>query len=339
MIAASKKIFGNRWEIIESLSEGGQGYIYRVKDLKTGDSNYVLKKLKNKDRKDRFEKEIKAVNSIDSSYIEKIIDFKDTEDDDFYYVMQYREKSLHNILPDLKGNLIRILEIFSKICQGMKDAYTREKPIIHRDLKPTNILIDKEDNPKIIDFGLCFLDSSVRITLTQEQVGSRYYMAPECEIGKSEDIGIHTDIYSLGKILYAMVSGGQIFPRERQLEDKYNLENILSDMRVRYINQIINNCVKEKTSQRLNNIDNLISIVDKTKCLIKDGFFPVCYGNEICRFCGIGKLEKFGKLRGSILEQGSVQYDISSFNITMWRCNECGIVYNFEEDIYRNHKV
>jgi len=205
-------------------------------------------------------------------------------------------------------------------------------------IRVVNILIDREDNPKIIDFGLCFLDNPDRITQTQEQIGSKFYIAPECEIGKSEEIGQYTDIYSLGKLLYAMVSGGQIFPREKQLEDRFNLENIISDRRVRYINQIINKCVREKASERFDEIDDLISVVDETKCLIKDGFFPVHYGNELCRFCGRGKLVKFGKLLGSILQIGNMNKDILPYEMIIWGCEECGIVYIFKDNIYRKHK-
>lgn len=333
------KTFGNRWEIIRPMEEGGQAHIYLVKDLKIqDDKNYVLKRLKKAKRKERFEKEIEVLRSIESPYIEKIIDFN-ISGKDFYYVMPYNtEKTLENILNSLSGDFIRSFKIFIKICKGVQNAHTNKIPIIHRDLKPSNILIYENDEPRIIDFGLCYLEEKERITFSQEQVGSRFYISPECEIGKSQDIGCHTDIYSLGKILYAMISGGGKFPRERQNEDEFNLMKILADKRVKYVTQIINACVKEKIGERLKNISDLLLIVEENLRLIEDGFFPVNYGDDFCRFCGKGKLQRFAQLRGSILERENRQEDILGYNMVLWGCPNCGIAFLFKDDIYEEHK-
>ena len=177
----SGKIFGNRWEIIKSINEGGQAYVYLVKDLKAqDDKDYVLKRLKNEKRIERFRREIEAIKSIDSPYVEKIIDFSTVEGNDFFYVMPYHtDQTLESILKDLGGNFIRSFRIIEKICEGIRSAHANEIPIIHRDLKPSNILINENDVPRIIDFGLCFLEDKERITFSQEQVGSRFYIAPE----------------------------------------------------------------------------------------------------------------------------------------------------------------
>lgn len=336
----SGKPFGDRWEIIRPIEEGGQAHIYLVKDLKTQDDNtYVLKRLKNAKRKERFEKEIEALRSIESPYIEKVIDFNIRTGKDFYYVMPYyTEKTLESILNSLSGDFIRSFKIFIKICKGVQNAHTNKTPIIHRDLKPSNILINENDEPRIIDFGLCYLDDKERNTFSQEQVGSRFYIPPECEIGRSESIGCHTDIYSLGKILYAMISQGGTFPREKQDEHRFNLREILGDKRVKYIMQIINSCVKDKIGERLKNISDLLPIVEENLSLIEDGFFPVNYGDEFCRFCGKGKLEEFGQLKGAILKRGSLADDIVRYNMKLWGCPKCGIVFLFKDDLYKEHK-
>lgn len=333
------KTFGDRWEIIRPIDEGGQAYIYLVKDLKIqDDKNYVLKRLKKAKRKERFEKEIEALRSIESPYIEKVIDFN-ISGKDFYYVMPYyTEKTLESILNGLRGDFIRSFKIFIKICKGVQNYHANKIPIIHRDLKPSNILINENDEPRIIDFGLCYLDDKERITFSQEQVGSRFYIAPECEIGKSDEIGRHTDIYSLGKILYAMISGGGIFPRERQNEDEFNLRKILDDKRVKYVTQIINFCVKENIVERFENISDLLPIVEENLRLINDGFFPVNYGDEFCRFCGKGKLQKFAQLRGSILQRGNREEDILGHNMILWGCSNCGIAFIFNDNTYKVHK-
>ncbi len=334
------KTFGDRWEIIRPIDEGGQAHIYHVKDLKIqDDKTYVLKKLKKAKRKERFEREIEALRSIESPYIEKVIDFNISTGKDFYYVMPYyTEKTLESILNSLRGDYIRSFKIFIKICKGVQNAHTNKIPIIHRDLKPANILIDENDEPRIIDFGLCYLEDKERITFSQEQVGSRFYIPPESENGKSKDIGCHTDIYSLGKILYAMISGGGKFSRERQNEDEFNLMKILADKRVKYVTQIINACVKEKIGERLKNISDLLPIVEENLRLIEDGFFPVNYEDEFCRFCGKGKLQRFAQLRGSILKRGNREEDILGHNMILWGCPNCGIAFLFNDYTYKVHK-
>lgn len=336
----SAKIFGNRWQIIKPIGEGGQAHIYLVEDINTqDDQKYVLKRLKKAKRKTRFENEIKAIKGIDSPYVEKILDFNITEGDDFYYVMpHYTEKTLENILSSLKGKFIRCLKIFEKICIGIQDAHLMKNPIIHRDLKPSNILIDENDCPRIIDFGLCYLDDQERITFSQEQVGSKFYIAPESEIGKSDKIRPHTDVYSLGKILYATISGGMIFPRERQNEDEYNLKKIILDEKIKFITEIINYCVKEKIEERFDNIDALIKVVKRNIKLLQNGFFPPDYGNEVCRFCGKGKLKNFGKLTGSILKRGKITQDISPYDMILWGCPKCGVTFLFNDNVYQSHK-
>jgi len=336
----SGKTFGGRWEIIRAIDEGGQAHIYHVKDLKIqDDKTYVLKRLKKAKRKERFEREIEALRSIESPYIEKVIDFNIRAGNDFYYVMPfYTEKTLESILNSLRGDFTRSFKIFIKICKGVQNAHTNKIPIIHRDLKPANILVDENDEPRIIDFGLCYLEDKERITFSQEQVGSRFYIPPECEIGRSKDIGRHTDIYSLGKILYAMISGGGKFPRERQDEDEFNLRKILGDKKVKYVTQIVNSCVKEKIGERLKNISDLLPIVEENLRLIEDGFFPVNYEDEFCRFCGKGKLQRFAQLRGSILKVENREMDILGHNIILWGCDNCGIVFLFKDDLYQMHQ-
>jgi len=334
------KVYGDRWKTEKQIAIGGQAYIYIVKDLKTQDGkNYVLKRLKNPHRKGRFEREIEALRVIRSKYISEIIDYKISEKDVSYYVMPfYSEKTLQDILTELKDDYERCTNIFEKICIGIKSAHEYETPIIHRDLKPANILIDEKDNPKIIDFGLCYIEEEERLTLSMEQVGSRFYISPECEEGRSKDIGSHTDIYSLGKILYAMASGGNIFTREFQKDPQYNLIEISNNKRSKYIMEIINRCVLQDINERIGDINILISLVRDIKNLLKNGFLPVDYDSDLCRFCGRGKLRKLGQLRGSILKVRNITYDISSYNIYIWECNHCGHVYFFNDDIYKQHK-
>lgn len=330
------KIIGERWQIINQLTTGGQGHIYAVKDLNAqDDEKYILKKLKNPKKKERFEKEIEAVKSIDSPYLPELIDYGISERGDSYYVMNFfSDMTLQDILEELKDDYLRCLKIFEKICEGIEAAHKNQPSIIHRDLKPANILIDKKDNPQIIDWGICYIEEGSRHTLEHEQVGSDFYISPECEAGKSNLIKPHTDIYSLGKILYAMASGGNIFPREDQNELNYSLISISSNRRAKLIMEIINHCVRKDISKRFSDVKDLLKLVNNLRELIERGYLPVNYSNDLCRFCGRGTLIKLGKFPGSRGEHN--QFD--PIKIFGWKCYYCGLIHLFDEEIYESHK-
>ena len=110
-------------------------------------------------------------------------------------------------------------------------GYAHKNNIIHRDLKPENIFLNKHLSPIVGDFGICFFsEDNKRFTITEEAVGPYFYMAPELENGRVEDITPSSDVYSLGKILYWLISNGKIFSREVHREEEYNLSKLFKDL-------------------------------------------------------------------------------------------------------------
>jgi serine/threonine protein kinase len=178
----STRLYGERWEIVKSLDEGGQGLIFLVHDTKENhDSQFVLKRLKNFNRLGRFESEIKACQHLNHPGIAPIIDYS-VDDPAFFVTKFYDGKTLSESTP---FSPIDALNLFIELCKIVD--YAHSKGIVHRDLKPDNIYITPSREIVLLDFGLCYvINEDQRLTGTMEQVGSRFYMAPELESGRKE---------------------------------------------------------------------------------------------------------------------------------------------------------
>jgi len=175
------KIFGDRWEIMKSLPEGGQAHTFIVVDTKGNkEIQYALKRLKNINRIERFKKEIEAIRNIQHENVLRLIDF-DLEAEKPYLVTEYCSgKSLSQAEAFWEDSPIEALKLFKQICLGVQISHFNNEPIIHRDLKPDNIFLRTKQGPAVVgDFGLCYFENGSRITLTEEGVGSRFFMAPE----------------------------------------------------------------------------------------------------------------------------------------------------------------
>lgn len=217
--------YGERWEVDRSLGEGGQAHTFIVRDIK-GDSEtkYVLKRLKNLNKIERFKQEIETVRNLNHPNIVRLIDF-DLNATKPYLVTEYCSGgSLDTAEPFWTKSPIFALELFNQICEGV--SFAHGMGIIHRDIKPSNIFLRNEEGPAVIgDFGICYVEQDgSRITLTEEAVGPRLFIAPELEDGRLADISPKSDIYSLGKILYWLLSGGRIFSREKHREVQFDLK-------------------------------------------------------------------------------------------------------------------
>jgi serine/threonine-protein kinase len=273
--------FGNRWEIIMQLGEGGQSHIFLVKDLTDQyDDNHVLKRLKNLNRIERFEQEVKAGRELSHPQIAPILDFA-LDEKPYFVTKQYSGPVLTALAP---LQPLKALEIFIKICDAV--AYAHSRGIVHRDLKPDNIILDAERNPVILDFGICyFTDENDRLTETMEQVGSRFYIAPELEDGRSISVTYSVDSYALGKILYFLLTG-KIFARENYTGSN-DLSTLCKNSQLDYISQrILAKSVISNPEQR-SSVKELQQEAITISRLLYEHFYPGKIGSQ-CRFCGEG---------------------------------------------------
>ena len=193
------------YKIVKELGKGGSGKVFQVqKDNKY----YALKEIQVtselKDKIEEIQKEAKILSKFNSKYIFKYYDsylYKDK----FYILMEYCSGlNLKEYINKNKNKLIEeniLYNIIKQICLGIKEIH--EKKIVHRDLKPENIFLNEKMELKIGDFGIAKeFSSNKEFSLTQNQRGSLYYMAPEIQVKKI--YSKKSDIYSLGCIIYEL---------------------------------------------------------------------------------------------------------------------------------------
>ncbi|MDA2531683.1 protein kinase [Bacillus cereus] len=250
-----------RWHTTgKIIGKGGQGRVYLVVD-KQGEfsGDFALKELNNRTAKakKRFKSEVEAILKLkEHENIIKIVDKTAFESKDPFYVMELADSNLMEQVMERSIDLNLKINYFFQMCEGVKMIH--QNHIIHRDLKPQNVLI-KDGIAKISDFGVCLIaENNTRLTNIREVVGPRLYMAPELEDGGKIEVDHRADIYSLGKILYFMLSDGKIFSREKYKNYEYDLSNLFKDNRYKIFNVFFEKTINESKSARYSEIQEMI---------------------------------------------------------------------------------
>jgi serine/threonine protein kinase/Flp pilus assembly protein TadD len=205
----------SHYKILEKIGGGGMGVVYKAQDLKL-DRAVALKFLPpeltlDPDAKERFVHEAKAASSLQHHNICTIHDIDQTADGQMFIVMDlYEGETLKSRIAKSKLRIEEALDIAGQVAQGLARAH--EAGIIHRDIKPANIIITRRDEAKIVDFGLAKLSGRTLLTKSGTTLGTAAYMSPEQ--AKGEQVDQRTDIWSLGVVLYEMLTGKRPFESE-----------------------------------------------------------------------------------------------------------------------------
>ena len=218
MLTKGQKI-NERYEIVKTIGEGGMANVYLAKDTILS-RNVAVKVLRGDLSSDdkfirRFQREALSVSNLSHPNIVEVYDVGE-EDGQYYIVMEYIEGKTLKQLINKRGALTipEVIDIMSQLTDGL--AHAHEAYIIHRDIKPQNIMILDNGEVKITDFGIAVAMNATQLTQTNSVMGTVHYLPPEQANGKSATV--KSDIYSLGILMYELLTGSVPFKGDNAVE-------------------------------------------------------------------------------------------------------------------------
>ena len=327
--------YKERWNIVEDLQQGSQAFVHKVEDLSGNlEGLFVLKRLRNPHRLARFVAEVSALQELNHVGITRLVDF-DLEVERAWFVQEYCEGGdLEDYVES--GRLVGEKQSFDfliQLCEALDYAHTKQK--LHRDIKPANILLRGSDGPVVLgDFGLTFpaTDEGERLTLTDEQVGSRFYMAPELREGRLENPTWGCDIYSLGKVFYFMLTKGRKFDRENFDDVSNDVVRLTDNIYLDHANNLFRKMITFDPEQR-SPASKIASEARQARRLVEGKYPPLLVRHySQCKYCGIGMYQPVA----SDLGEYSSYFGYTSSAITTgaeglraMACNYCGHIQLF----------
>jgi serine/threonine protein kinase len=263
----------SHYKILEKVGEGGMGEVYLAEDTKL-ERNVALKFLSLKMTSDRvarkrFEREAKAAAALNHPNIVTFHEINEFEGQT-YIAMEYVEGET---LKERKGMPIEeILHIAVQVCEGLEEAH--QVGIVHRDIKLQNLIINKSNRVKILDFGLAKLKGASKITHEISRLGTVDYMSPEQARGEETDR--RTDIWSFGMVLYEMVFGQLQFKGDNKQAVIYSIINEspkppseIRDNVPAGLEKIIFKCLRKDRKNRYPSVQPLLSDLKKLEKFLK----------------------------------------------------------------------
>ena len=217
-----------RYKLLQQIGEGGCGVVYMAEQQEPVHRRVALKVIKlGMDTREviaRFEAERQALAMMDHPNIAKVFDAGATETGRPYFVMELvRGVKVTDFCDENKVSTAERLHLFIQVCHAIQHAH--QKGIIHRDIKPTNILVPVNDGvpvPKVIDFGIAKatqgkLTDQTLFTAFEQFIGTPAYMSPEQAVMTDVEVDTRSDIYSLGVLLYELLTGQTPFAQKELL--------------------------------------------------------------------------------------------------------------------------
>lgn len=267
---------GGRYQVIERIGGGGMALVYRAHDILLN-RNVAIKVLRSQFVHDeefirRFRREAQSAASLSHSNVVSIYDVGQ-EDEIHYIVMEYIEgKNLNEIIKERAPLQVdESVRIASQICDALDHAHQNQ--IIHRDIKPHNILIGRNGRVKVTDFGIARAVTSTTITQTGSVVGSVHYFSPEH--AKGVTTGEKSDLYSLGIVLYQMLTGSLPFLGEspisialKHLQEEFEEPKKLNPLIPQSVENVILRSMRKNPEERYTSAKEMLQ--DLETCLLPE---------------------------------------------------------------------
>ena len=199
------------YQVLEEIGRGGMGVIYRARQRHSRRIVAIKRILAHyadsKETLARFRREAQAAASLDHPNILPIYEVSECDNGLPFFSMKFAAgRSLRDVAPALRNEPRRAVALVAKLARAVQ--YAHEQGILHRDLKPGNVLLDAQGEPLLSDFGLSkWLDTTTDLTLTLTIFGTPGYIAPEQMNGRAAKLNAAADVYSLGAILFDLLTG------------------------------------------------------------------------------------------------------------------------------------
>ena len=266
----------SHYRIIGKIGEGGMGIVYAATDTKL-ERKVAVKFLPShlacdQQAKERFVQEAKAASALSHANITTIHEI-DEADDHFFIVMEYVDgKTVRETIGEKDLSVEEVLEIAIQIGQGLDHAHKRG--VFHRDIKSDNIKVAPDGTAKIMDFGLAKLKDATKVTKTGTTLGTLPYMSPEQVEGK--DLDQRSDIFSLGVVLFEMITGRLPFTGDYEQGIIYAILNQTPEPLARYktglpagLQHIVNKALAKDKRERYQHADELVADLMREKRLLE----------------------------------------------------------------------
>ena len=255
----------SHYKIVEKLGEGGMGVVYKAEDLKL--ERFVALKflaphlVQDEESRRRFQREAKAAAALDHPNICTIYEIDEAEGRVFLAMAYLDGSTVRQKVKQRPLKLDEALDIAIQAGEGLRAAH--EKGIVHRDIKSANLMVNARGQVKIMDFGLAQLAEQSKLTKTATILGTPAYMSPEQAQRLPADR--RTDIWSLGVVIYEMVTGRTPFEGERQQAVLYAIASEqpepITALRVGIpteLDRIVGKALAKKPDERYQHIDEML---------------------------------------------------------------------------------